>query len=80
MAFWLSWKNTLLWEFVAFHNCSHKTSEVNQYGIAERYVATVVVRVMCELHGNSHQLTIQWVFVSSVEYLHMALKAMQLNN
>ena len=39
---------------------SQDHTEVNLYGIAARYVATVVNK-MWELHHDSHTVTIQWV-------------------
>ena len=50
-------------EFKSSHLLSQDRAEVNLYGIAARYVVTVVSKKMWELHNDSHAVTIQWVHV-----------------
>ena len=42
---------------------SQDHAEVNLYGIAARYVVTVVNKKIWESHHDSHAVTIQWVHV-----------------
>ena len=47
--------------FKSSHLLSQDCAEVNLYGIAARYIVTVVSKNIWELHCNSHTVTIQWV-------------------
>ena len=42
---------------------SQDHTEVNLYGIAARWIVTVVDKSLWELHYDSHTVTIQWVHV-----------------
>ena len=60
MAFWLSWNNTLLWEFVAFHRTNQEGSEhaqrkietTTQYWAAQEKKAVMNYRHALELNNT----------------------------
>ena len=49
------------WKFKSSYLLSQDHAEVNLYGIAARYIVTVVSKKIWELQCNSHTVTIQWV-------------------
>ena len=71
MAFWLSWNNTLLWEFVAFHRTNQegseraqcKIEETTQYWAAQEKKAVMNYRRALELSNMVSNKRVQQLYL-----------------